>query len=120
MPNTVLFTGVNVLASRKISKMTKNLKPVLFALAACTVVTLVACGGGSKEPTFQAPPELGPKFGFIDKTGKFVIKPQYRKAYSFSDDLAAVEVSSRWGYIDKDGKMIIERQYEDVNSFSHG
>jgi hypothetical protein len=35
-------------------------------------MSLGACG--KKEEVSQAPIELGPKWGFIDHTGKFVIK----------------------------------------------
>jgi len=40
-----------------------------------------------------------------DKTGKFVINPQFDNAASFSDGLARVEVGNKWGYIDKTGKF---------------
>src|SRR5882724_3631450 len=42
------------------------------------------------------------KAGYIDKTGKLVIQPQYEgsSASSFSEGLAAVEVGDKWGFID--------------------
>ena len=41
--------------------------------------------------------------GFIDKTGHFVINPQFGLANSFSDGLAQVRIgddeTGKWGYI---------------------
>lgn len=39
---------------------------------------------------------LGDKAGFIDKTGQFVIAPQFADAESFSEGLAWVNVGGRW------------------------
>jgi WG repeat protein len=52
--------------------------------------------------------KFGNKFGFIDRAGKIVIKPQFDLTFHFSEGLAAVEIAGQWGYIDKTGKMIIE------------
>ena len=59
-------------------------------------------------------------WGFIDKTGKMVIKPQYAETKLFSEGLAAVYVESKWGYIDKAGKIVINPQYDDAADFSTG
>jgi len=53
------------------------------------------------------------KWGYIDKTGKFVIEPRYDQAYPFSNGLAAVVLLDnnkdyKVGYIDKTGKYVIE------------
>ena len=37
--------------------------------------------------------------GFIDKTGHYVINPQFDLADSFSDGLARVRIGDKWGYI---------------------
>jgi hypothetical protein len=41
------------------------------------------------------------KMGFIDKTGSFVINPQFDYAFSFSDGLASVEdgTTRKYGFI---------------------
>jgi hypothetical protein len=48
------------------------------------------------------------KIGFIDKTGKVVIKTNYRYAYEFENALAQVceQVINTCGYINKTGKVI--------------
>jgi hypothetical protein len=70
------------------------------------------------------------KWGYIDKTGKFVIQPQFTDAKAFSEGLAAVQVGAtlthpgQWGYIDKTGKFVIKPQFDDVfpsvGNFSEG
>jgi hypothetical protein len=52
----------------------------------------------------------GGKFGYIDKTGKAIIVPQFFVAQDFSGGLAAVRVEesadSKYGYIDRMGHML--------------
>ncbi|WP_201317552.1 WG repeat-containing protein [Paenibacillus sp. EPM92] len=69
----------------------------------------------TKDPIFG-------KYGYIDKTGKEVIKPLYENPHDFSEGLAAVrtEVLGKWGYIDKKGKEITQLKYEDAKDFSEG
>ena len=55
--------------------------------------------------------KLGEKWGFIDKTGKLVIPPQFEKAGGFSEGLAPVQRGEKWGFIDRTGKMVIEPQF---------
>jgi hypothetical protein len=47
------------------------------------------------------------KYGYIDKTGKIVIKPQFDKAYDFSEGLASISLNGKWGFIDNTGKIAI-------------
>src|ERR1051326_4328606 len=56
------------------------------------------------------------KYGFIDKTGKVVINPQFDFAQNFSEDMAVVKVGGNSGFIDKTGKT--DRKSTRLN-FSH-
>jgi hypothetical protein len=47
----------------------------------------------------------GGKYGFVDKTGKFIIEPPYQEAQIFSEGLAAVRLNGKVGY--KAGKFVI-------------
>jgi hypothetical protein len=60
-------------------------------------------------------------YGYIDKTGKWIIKPQFVFAGDFSEGLAGASLSygSR-GYIDKTGKFIIPAKYQDAYAFENG
>lgn len=46
------------------------------------------------------------RYGFIDKTGKIVIKPEFDYVGPFSEGLAVVWIGNKYGYIDKTGKYI--------------
>jgi hypothetical protein len=89
-------------------------------LSTLLVTALTGCAPKKVESSFQALPELGPKWGFIDHSGKFIVKPQYRRVLSFSEGLAGADLSARWGFIDTTGKFVIERAYEEVKSFNKG
>lgn len=63
------------------------------------------------------------KYGFIDKTGRFVIEPKYDEAGVFSEGLAYVKKGESHYYIDKSGRIVIELDKECVNgggSFHEG
>lgn len=63
------------------------------------------------------------KWGYIDRTGKFVIEPKfesYPKGYvsSFSEGRAMIKVADRLGFIDKKGEFVIPPLYLWAQSFS--
>ncbi len=61
------------------------------------------------------------KWGFVDKTGKVKINPQFMNVGRLSNGLCAVQDSEgKWGYIDKDGKIVINFQFESVHRFKNG
>lgn len=62
----------------------------------------------------------GRGWGFIDKTGKVAIEPQFEAGSSFSEGLAVVVVKGKSGFIDKTGRVVIEPEYDMAYSFSEG
>ncbi len=60
------------------------------------------------------------QFGYIDKSGNFVIKPQFEDAKSFSDGLAAAEQDKKWGFLNASGEWAIKPQYDKVKYFDSG
>ena len=60
------------------------------------------------------------RYGYMDTSGRVVIKTQFKNAQSFSDGLAAVEVDGKWGYIDRNGEMIIQPQFLQARPFKNG
>ena len=67
------------------------------------------------------------KWGFIDTSGKFVIKPQFDEVSYFREGLASVTVwdkskasRHKQGYIDKTGNVIIKPQFDVAQPFSEG
>lgn len=64
----------------------------------------------------------GKNWGFINKTGSFVIKPIYSGASNFKEGLASVwkDNNSRMGYINVAGKEVINFDFEGGEDFSDG
>lgn len=60
-------------------------------------------------------------YGFVDKTGKIVVKPQFTEADCFVEELALVcNDKGKWGFINPEGKYVIEPKFESAASFSEG
>jgi len=61
------------------------------------------------------------KWGFVNKNGTVVIKPQFSVVHNFSDGKCAVSnAAGEWGYIDTEGKLIVNYQYSNANDFVNG
>lgn len=60
------------------------------------------------------------KAGIIDKTGNFVVYPQYDEIGVFHEGLACVENDGKWGFIDKTGREVISPQYDEAAVFQDG
>lgn len=61
---------------------------------------------------------LNNKYGFINTSGEFVIKPQFDIANFFGKNgLAEVELNRKWGYINKSGQLVIEPQFYAASGF---
>src|SRR2546422_10908637 len=60
------------------------------------------------------------RYGYIDKSGRIVIKPRFDEASYFSEGLAPVRVGKLWGFIDESGKMAIAPQFDSAFPFSEG
>ncbi len=59
-------------------------------------------------------------WGFLNKEGEEVIKPQYRAVQDFRNGLAAVQdrATGQWGYIDLSGNTMIQPLYSEVHPFN--
>ena len=73
-------------------------------------------------PNSAALVEVSRKWGFIDRTGKWIIKPTYSCVAPFSEGLAVVAIrgekgSWRFGYIDKTGAVLMEPRLASAGSF---
>jgi len=77
--------------------------------------------------------ELCQKFGFLDKKGKWIIKPMFEDVGNFHEGLAKVKLNDNWGFVDLTGKVIINKDilktkteiqtnppYDAVSDFSEG
>ncbi len=60
------------------------------------------------------------KYGYIDKVGKVVIKPQFENTMGFNEGLAATKLAGKYGYIDLKGNWAIKPQFDFTYMFSDG
>ena len=60
------------------------------------------------------------KYGFIDKDGAVVIRPQYDFVSGFKEGLSHAKKGSKKGYIDTQGKEVIPFEYDFANDFENG
>lgn len=97
----------------------KALWITLAGIAAIAAAVLVVFNMKPSELELYPAPKDG-KWGFIDKNGKFVIKPRYDRTYEFSEGYAAVEVDGLCGYINKNGEMVIPPLFSYANPFKDG
>jgi hypothetical protein len=60
-------------------------------------------------------------WGFVDKSGKQIINPQFNEVGDFHDGKCAVKnKEGKWGYIDKSGKIVINHQFNSAAAFHDG
>ena len=78
------------------------------ASVASEVVSSAPTQGVSEEPISLFLVKLNGKHGYIDKSGKLVIEPNFDLAGDFSEGLAAVAVGDKWGFIDTTGHYVWE------------
>ena len=64
---------------------------------------------------------ISEKWGFVDKTGKTVIQPQFEETGNFSEGLCAVkDENGNWNYIDKKGIAKIDKNFNSAFEFLNG
>ncbi len=96
----------------------KNFISILFVFLSCFAPCLAQ--NSSEQHLFPIWDELG-KYGFIDASGRVVVKPQFEEAYPSSEGLAAVGLGKeKSGFLDMTGKIVIPLKYNWVSSFSDG
>ena len=90
---------------------------LLFALAK----NVIAEGGGFQYFPCPFQEDKSSLWGYIDKTRKVIIKPQFYDADSFNEGLAKVVVKSgKAGFIDTKGRMIIKPVFDNPGNFHDG
>lgn len=55
------------------------------------------------------------KFGFVDSTGSFIIKPTYDEARDFASEYTSVRVDTLWGIIDNNGTYILKPKFDRIS-----
>lgn len=66
------------------------------------------------------PIEVNRKYGYINKQGKEIVKPQYGSAGEFSEGLAPVCNNGKCGYLDLSGNEVVPFKFDEAYEFSEG
>ncbi len=66
-----------------------SMKHAGASLLLVAILSLLCCARAAIAGTYA--------WGYIDRTGKFVIKPRFADADYFSEGLAPVMINDRWG-----------------------
>lgn len=79
-------------------------------------------GLAAAEIQHETADDVNYKYGFVDRSGRMVIKPQFEWVGAFCDGLAVAELipDGPIGYIDKTGHFVIDAQYDLAEDFSEG
>lgn len=64
--------------------------------------------------------QVGERWGYIDRTGRMIIKPQFQEVSYFAENLASIKSGDKWGYIDRTGKIVIATKFQEAKEFSEG
>ncbi|MBV9211753.1 MAG: WG repeat-containing protein, partial [Acidobacteria bacterium] len=82
----------------------------------------IAWGFDFSEGLTPAKSEDENRWGFINRTGKFVISPRFEDipGSEFSEGMAAVKADGRYGYIDHTGQFIIAPKFVFAADFQDG
>src|SRR5438270_284384 len=84
------------------------------------LVILLALTRSSWSTSTLYPVKINGKFGYINRSGKVAIQPQFDDAEEFADGYAPVKLANRWGYVDSGGKLAIAPQFDMADPFSDG
>src|SRR5215469_16493738 len=101
-------------AGRELMLTSRNF---MIGIAIAQSAWLCSCSlnGSSLFPIRQ-----GGKYGYISKSGKIAINPQFDNEGKFSEGPAPVKVGRGWGYIDPQGRLVINPQFDIADPFSDG
>jgi len=66
------------------------------------------------------PAKMNDKWGFIDTSGTWIIRPVYDSCEPFSEGMSLVSEDNKLGFINSRGMLTILPEYEDAESFTNG
>lgn len=88
------------------------MKPRLILVSISALLVLTLQSSVAQQQIFLYPIVEDGKWGYINESGKVVIKSQFDDAKPFYEGLARVKVEGKWGFIDPTGKFAISPQFE--------
>lgn len=103
--------------------MLRKLSIVSFLLIFVLWSTQVFATSIERDPTKRkgagAPFQIrrGKKWGYMDRTGKVIIEPQFDYESDFFHGLARVLKNGQWGYINEKGQEVIPFTFDSALDF---
>ena len=106
----------------------KQIRP--WALLAFTgTVLMVTLSSGFATETVRVPIKArgagalfqicrGGKWGYMDRQGHVVVRPQFDDEHDFVGGLAAVREGAKWGYVNETGVAVIPYEFDDAGDFA--
>ncbi len=91
---------------------------VTLSLSSAADVVRVPVKSKGAGPLFQI--RAGNKWGYMERTGRVVIPPQFDDEGDFFGGFAKVAADGHWGYINEAGRFVIPRQFEHAGDFKEG
>ncbi len=86
---------------------------VKLSLLTCIVLFLLDVHGQDLVPA-----KMDGKWGFVDNTKTWVIKPKFEETRKFSEGFAAASKKGKWGFINSAGKWTAKPKFDGVGDFS--
>jgi len=101
-------------------KYIATLLMLLLVSISCNVVDSITGNNDEDNKVELYPIELDGDWGYIDKSGRVRIEPQFQNAGRFSDGLARVRYRNQWKYINADADFVIEGEFWNIEDFNEG
>lgn len=125
---------IRFLARLEVINLKKNIKLIIIILVMLSIgVTAVFASklvnnnkSSNIDDDYRYVIEINGKYGYINRLGKVIVKPQYDRAEDFSEGLGAVckdinnKQNKQCGFVDVNGKEIIPLKFSTVCNFSEG
>ncbi len=91
-----------------------------FALLVFFSALICAIGCPAADEVGLFPVKVNGKYGYMQRSGKLTIEPDFDEVGRFHEGLAYAVVRERCGYIDTSGTFVIRAQSEACGDFSEG
>lgn len=75
-------------------------------------------GSFSPEGLAVIQSEQSRRYGYVDKTAKEVVPPEYQEAKDFKEGIAKVKLNDKWGLIDPTGWQLTPFKYDEISIFT--
>ena len=77
---------------------------LLIAAVVALLLGVAAWAAAPPAPLFSI--VVAKRIGYVDRTGRIVINPQFDEARDFANGLAKVQTGAGYGYVDKTGRYV--------------